>query len=94
MAASKGKAGGETDGALHGDTSIFEGGDQNGGNAFAEIRIKARGVKSKVQEGGKKVVGSEGMARVNSKGNVGLRNRVGTEGEKGVGLKGVQWGGK
>ena len=53
-AASKGKAGGGTDGALHRAPSILEGGDKNGGNAFAEISIKTRGVESKVQEGGKK----------------------------------------
>ena len=34
------------------------------------------------------------MARVDLKGNVGLRNRVGLEGKKGVGSKGVEWGGQ
>ena len=93
-ATSKGKAGGRSNGVLHRGPAIAGGGDQNGGKAVAEIGIKARGVKSGCQEGGKKVVGSEGMAGVELKGNVGLKNGVRLKGRKGVDLKGVESGGQ
>lgn len=67
---------------------------RTGEKAVAEIGIKARGVKSGCQEGGKKVVGSEGMAGVELKGNVGLKNGVRLKGRKGVDLKGVESGGQ
>ena len=57
---------------------------RTGEKAVAEIGIKARGVESGGQEGSKKVVRSEGMAGVESKGNVGLINGVGSKGRKGV----------
>ena len=41
-AASKGKAGGGTDGAIHRSPAIYGGGDQNRKKAVAEIGIKAR----------------------------------------------------
>ena len=61
-AASKGKSSGGTESVLHGAPAIAGGGQQSGEKAAPEMGIKARGVKSGGQEGGKKGVQLDGMS--------------------------------
>ena len=68
---------------LHGSPANAGGGDHIEEKAAMEIGIKDRGVRSGRQERGKKGVQLNGMARVESNGNVGLRNVSWLGGKKG-----------